>query len=219
MVLDSNGPYSNDDEILGAEEAEYLQNETVHSGASLTITENQQSTPSNSQQSINACPTYSQTAQPQQNNNISSQATSTYRQPSRRSANDVTLMDTSAPIVDCPSLQSGIVQSQTVNDENKATQKEVVLKEVYDDLQNCFGSEVKVEIELTRCGDVQMKFEHGKKYWLIRFPETFPDRPAKILSLPNPKFHQDYRNLVIITLKNLSPIMLIYFYLSKTVAV
>ena len=50
VVLDSNNPYSNDDEILGAEEAEYLQNETVHSGASLTITENQQSTPSISQQ-------------------------------------------------------------------------------------------------------------------------------------------------------------------------
>ena len=165
VFLDSNGPYSNDDKILeqiqlGAEKEKYQQHKSIHSEAPSTITESQRSTSSKSQQSINACPTYSQ--------------------PSRRNPNGVTLMDTSASIADYPSLQSGIVQSQPVNDENKATQKDVVLKEVYDDLQNCFGSEINAEIELTRCGDVQMKFEHAKKYWLIRFPETFPDRPAKI---------------------------------------
>ena len=201
VFLDSNGPYSNDDKILeqiqlGAEKEKYQQRKSIHSEAPSTITESQRSTSSKSQQSINACPTYSQVvssgspqnsrnaasnAQSQQNNETSSQATSTYRQPSRRNPNGVTLRDTSGSIADYPSLQSGIVQSQPVNDENKATQKDVVLKEVYDDLQNCFGSEINVEIELTRCGDVQMQFEHAKKYWLIRFPETFPDRPAKIL--------------------------------------
>ena len=133
-----------------------------------------------------------------------SPATSTDSQSSGKNASGVTPMETSdtesqtgglSPPTDHTSAsttnhspESSTVRNQAVNDENKATQKDVVLKDVYDHLQKFFGSEGKVEIERTRYGDVQMKFEHAKRCWLIRFPESFPNQPAQIFNAFSAKF-------------------------------
>ena len=183
VVLNADGPYSNDTKILkqiqlGAEDGEYQRSESNHKGASLTTTENQQG--------VTASPTYSQVVlsgsqkqthnadlnhQPQLNDNISfghSQATSTSSQ-------------AWSPTNHHPP-EGGAVQNLAVDDENKASPKDVIVKEVYDHILKFFGSEGNVEIERTGNGDVQMKFQHENKMWMIRFPEAFPNQPAKIFS-------------------------------------
>ena len=115
-VLGSDGPFSADVKIkkqieLGAEE--FQQNEPSQSGANTTAAENPRNTYSNSQPSVNACPTYSQAvsggsreeshnaglnAQSERNNgtcSIHSQATSINNQPSRQKANPATSIYTS----------------------------------------------------------------------------------------------------------------------------
>ena len=76
---------------------------------------------------------------------------------------------------------NGTFQDQTANDENeKATEKEVVMKNTYDELEKYFGKG-KVEIERTRFNDITMIFEHDSYHWMLRFPETFPNQPAQLL--------------------------------------
>jgi hypothetical protein len=46
-------------------------------------------------------------------------------------------------------------------------------------LEKYFG-QGKVEMERTRNGDINMNFEHESYHWMVRFPESFPDQPAKL---------------------------------------
>jgi hypothetical protein len=61
------------------------------------------------------------------------------------------------------------------------------LKKIYDGLEKYFGSEGKVDIGRTSHGDVQMTFKHDTKYWMLRFPETFPNQPARLSSAHSPE--------------------------------
>ncbi|CAB3991785.1 Hypothetical predicted protein, partial [Paramuricea clavata] len=80
-------------------------------------------------------------------------------------------------------------QNQSANTANEtATTKEIILKKIYDGLEKYFGSEGKVAIERTSHGEVQMTFKHYQYHWMLRFPETFPNRPAQLLSAFNPKY-------------------------------
>ena len=160
----------------------------------------------NSQEKFHNVDLNNQPGRDSDTNSTNLQASSTNTQSSGKNANGVTPMETSdtesqtdalslIPPTDHTSApttnhspESSTVRNQAANNENKASQKDVVLKEVYDDLQKVFGSEGKVEIERTKYGDVQMKFEHGNKYWLIRFPESFPNQPAQIFNSSNVKF-------------------------------
>ena len=183
VVLNADGPYSNDDKILkqiqlGAEDGEYQRSESNDMGASLTTTENQQGVTSSltySQVVLSGSQKQTHNAdlnhQPQLNDNISfahSQATSTSSQ-------------AWSPTNHHPP-ESGAVQNLAVDDENKASPKDVIVKEVYDHILKFYGNEGNVEIERTGYGDVQMKFQHKNKMWMIRFPEAFPNQPAKIFS-------------------------------------
>jgi hypothetical protein len=65
------------------------------------------------------------------------------------------------------------------NEDEKATTKEVILKDTYDELEKYFGKG-KVEIERTSYDDINMIFEHESYHWMLRFPKTFPDQPAQL---------------------------------------
>ena len=70
---------------------------------------------------------------------------------------------------------------------DEATTKEITLKKIYDGLEKYFGSEGNVDIERTSHGDVQMTFKHDTKYWMLRFPETFPNQPARLSTAHSPE--------------------------------
>ena len=85
--------------------------------------------------------------------------------------------------------QNDSAQNQSANTENvKATPKEIILKKINDGLEKYFSSEGNVDIERTSHGDVQMTFKHDKNYWMLRFPETFPNQPAQLFSASDPKY-------------------------------
>ena len=118
VILDSDGPFSNDDKILqqiqlGAEGGnEFEQSKTSYSGGFTTTREIPTNTHSNFPPNVNACPTYSQAvsrgfretshnaglnAQSRRDNNTSSthsQATSINSQPFRQNTNTATSTDT-----------------------------------------------------------------------------------------------------------------------------
>ena len=66
--------------------------------------------------------------------------------------------------------ENGSAQNQTV--------KEITMKDIHDELEKCFG-QGKVEIERSY-DDINMIFEHESYHWMVRFPEHFPDQPAKL---------------------------------------
>jgi hypothetical protein len=73
------------------------------------------------------------------------------------------------------------IENQTGSTKDDHTTKEIILKEVKEDLEKYFGGEGQVDTKKDcEHGDVQMKFKHDLKYWMLRFPETFPNEPAQI---------------------------------------
>ena len=80
--------------------------------------------------------------------------------------------------------------NQTDSDRNKndddetPSEREIVLKKIYDQLRNWFGtqSESAFNFETSKnCpGAIEISFRHNNKYWLIRFPAEFPTIPAKL---------------------------------------
>ena len=163
--LKSNNPFSTRAEILAeinlkAEGNEYQRNETSRCGASLTGFEISRSAGSNSQRNDNTRPTYSQT-------------TSTSGRPTLP-ADRAAAQNTNDP------PRNVTVQNQAATSDDDVTLREIILKETHDELRRYFGSEGKVDIEGTIHGDVQMTFKHDIKYWMVRFPKTFPSQPAQL---------------------------------------
>ncbi|CAB3991786.1 Hypothetical predicted protein [Paramuricea clavata] len=129
-----------------------------------------------------------------------SQATLTNSQSSGKNADDVAPMETFdtespkgglTPSADYTSTQTadnlpenGKTQNQTANTEDgKATTKEIVMKDTYDELEKFFGKG-KMEIERSN-DDINMIFEHESSHWMVRFPKTFPHQPAKLYRASN----------------------------------
>ena len=186
-VLHSDSPFSADAKIfaeinLGAE-----QNETNY-GEALAI-ETSRNAGSNFHRDVTPTPTYSQaltqssrgcsktphSSTPANDNGISThkQTTSTSGQPKLPTDH------TAAQTNDNPS-GSTTVQDQTASSKGDLTTREIVLKEIKDDLERYFGSERPVDIEGAEYGEVQMSFKHGTKHWMLRFPQTFPAEPAQL---------------------------------------
>ena len=70
------------------------------------------------------------------------------------------------------------------DDDETPSEREIVLKKIYDQLRNWFGtqSESAFNFETSKnCpGAIEISFKHNNKYWLIRFPAEFPTIPAKL---------------------------------------
>jgi hypothetical protein len=195
VVLESKNPFSNDANILAKIERGAEGNQ---GRASLTGSETPRNTGPNSHQNRNTSTTYSQVASRRSNEdprqtgpitqrggNTSSthlQATSSNGQQSGENANDVNSTDT----FDMESLKGGPnsqaddnpAQTSATTEDEKATTKEIVMKDTYDELEKLFGKG-KVEIE-SSCDDINMIFEHESYHWMVRFPENFPHQPAKL---------------------------------------
>ena len=70
------------------------------------------------------------------------------------------------------------------NDGETPSEREIVLKKIYDQLSNWFGtqSESAFNFETSKdCpGAIEISFKHNNKYWLVRFSAEFPTTPAKL---------------------------------------
>ena len=168
VFLQSSNPFSTQPEILAeierGAEGKHQRNESYHSVVGM---ESSQNAGSNSEQYNN---TISTNRQVSPTNGFTKSPVSQPTPPAGHSA---------AQATDNPP-ENGTFQNQTGKDENeKATKKEVVMKDTYDELEKYFDKG-KVEIERTRFNDITMIFEHDSYHWMVRFPETFPDQPAKL---------------------------------------
>ena len=69
-------------------------------------------------------------------------------------------------------------------DDEKSSEKEIVLKKIYDELKYWFGNEPQSNFNFEtsdNCpGAIEIRFKHNYKYWMIRFPADFPATPAKL---------------------------------------
>ena len=70
------------------------------------------------------------------------------------------------------------------DDDETPSEREIVLKKIYDQLRNWFGTQSKsafnFETSKNCPGAIEISFKHNNKYWLIRFPAEFPTIPAKL---------------------------------------
>ncbi|XP_028393238.1 uncharacterized protein LOC114517653 [Dendronephthya gigantea] len=210
VVLKNQNPYLSNVDILnqiqqGAENRNFHQNgATLRSRASLTAAGNSQSTGSDSQRNHSTSHTNSSRGWTgfQNSSNTASNSqrdldnSPTYAQVATPSsgANEIEPMDTSdtSPHENHPTLQisspvdhnppGGSASNNQNDDVEKASPKEVILKEIYDELKKFFGSEGNIEIESGSAGDIQMTFKHRIYHWKVRFPESFPNKPAQLFS-------------------------------------
>ena len=185
VILQSNNPFSTQDKILkeinvGAEGKQQQRNESCPSGVSI---ESSQNAGSNSQQNdydtfssprnIGSSTWYddvSPNAQVTPTNGLTQFLVCQPNPPEGHIGAQATNI----------SPEKGTFQDPSANNENeKATEKEVVMKETYDELEKYFGKG-KVEMERTRFNDITMIFEHHSYHWMVRFPETFPNQPAQL---------------------------------------
>ena len=100
--------------------------------------------------------------------------------------------DTSASSESSPSVPQTVTlagnqvdPNRNKNDDDETpSEREIVLKKIYDQLRNWFGtqSESAFNFETSKdCpGAIEISFKHNNKYWLIRFPAEFPTIPAKL---------------------------------------
>ena len=76
-------------------------------------------------------------------------------------------------------------QDRDKNDDDETpSEREIVLKKVYDELKYWFGtqSESVFDFETSEdCpGAIEISFKHNYRHWLVRFPAEFPTTPAKL---------------------------------------
>ena len=198
VVLESKNPFSNDAKILAKIERGTEGNQ---GRASLTISGPTRNTGPDSHQNQNTSPTYTQVASrsshkknqhtgsnSHQSRNTSptySQVASTNGQPSGENVNDVTPADTfytespkGVPILPNPPADHTLAQTSATTEDEKATTREMVMKDTYDELEKFFGKG-KVEIQRSY-DDINMIFEHESYHWMVCFPENFPNKPAQL---------------------------------------
>ncbi|CAB3991790.1 Hypothetical predicted protein [Paramuricea clavata] len=193
VVLESDSPFSTDAKIMaeiawGAEGKEYQPRREIttlgkianHSGASLRYTRNRRITGLNSKRDGNINPTQMQANQssslvclspPEESNTIPENATCT-SQPGT-------------------SAGSKAGPHKSKNDEEQTpSEREIVLKKVHDDLKYWYGvqydSAFKFETSKDSPGAVEISFKRNDRYWMVRFPEDFPTKPAKLFNSSGP---------------------------------
>ena len=74
-------------------------------------------------------------------------------------------------------------RNKTDVDDERPSEKEIVLKKIYDELKYWFGTKPQssFNFETSNCpGAIEIRFKHNYKYWMIRFPADFPATPAKL---------------------------------------
>jgi hypothetical protein len=180
VVLESKNPFSNDAKMLATIERGADGNQ---GRASLTGFETPQNTGSNSHQNRNTSPTYSQVVA------RSSHETGSITQPDGNTSSTHLQATPPAPHISAQTSdnppENSTIQNQTATTEvEKATTKEIIMKDTYDELEKFFG-QGNVEIERTSHGDINMIFEHESYHWMVRFPKTFPNQPAMLYRASN----------------------------------
>ena len=70
---------------------------------------------------------------------------------------------------------------------NKQTRKEAISTKVFDEIKSRFDDSG-IELERPSSGVIEMKFRHKNLHWLIRFPQSFPEKPASIFTARSEKF-------------------------------
>jgi hypothetical protein len=214
VILESKNPFSSDARILanierGAEgnqgRASLIDSELPRSTGS-DFHQNRNASPTYSQVAStssheNPRQTDSITQRDGYTSSPHSQAMSTNGQPFGDNASFVTSIETSdtespkggltppaghisAQTSDNPPENSTIQNQTTTTEDKKATTKEIIIKDTYDELEKFFGQR-NVEIERTSHGDINMIFEHESYHWMVRFPKTFPNQPAKLYRASN----------------------------------
>ena len=66
-----------------------------------------------------------------------------------------------------------------IDENEKPTRQEVILKRLKDEIESKF-CDSEIDIVRSTSGDIEMKFKHNRNYWLIKFPQSFPEKPATI---------------------------------------
>ena len=69
------------------------------------------------------------------------------------------------------------------DDDERPSEKEIVLKKIYDELKYWFGTKPQsnFNFKTSNCpGAIEIRFKHNYKHWMIRFPPDFPGTPAKL---------------------------------------
>ena len=101
--------------------------------------------------------------------------------------------DTSSSCESSASLPQTISSAgnQTDSDRNKnddddetPSEREIVLKKIYDQLRNWFATQSESAFKFEKSKDcpgaIEISFRHNSKYWLVRFLAEFPTIPAKL---------------------------------------
>ena len=68
------------------------------------------------------------------------------------------------------------------DDDSKQTRKEAILEKVFDEIKSKFNDSGIAMERSTNSGAIEMKFKHVDRHWLIRFPQRFPEEPARVFS-------------------------------------
>jgi hypothetical protein len=178
VVLESDSPFSTDDKImaeihLGAEGREYQRRRGTtsgkianHSGASLRYTGNRRNTGLNSQRD---CTTNATQLQANQSSSLVV----------LRAHEESSIIHENATCTSQP--------GKNKNDEEQTpSEREIVLKKVHDELKYWYGvqydSAFKFETSKDSPGAVEISFKRNDRYWMVRFPEDFPTKPAKLFN-------------------------------------
>ena len=176
VVLDSDGPFSNDPPVveqiqLGAEGRKYRGNYDQNVSKTQTI-QGQFLPPHNPSES-----TLGGSGEP-----MDTEDSDVFPPEDYGGANATSDNTTSAPVI--PSrIQAE--PDKNLNDDNKTpSEREVVLKRIYDELKHWFGTESETAFNFETSeeypGAVEISFKHHYHYWMVHFPTHFPTVPAKL---------------------------------------
>ena len=92
------------------------------------------------------------------------------------------------PHGDYPTTNSSSASEAASDGDNKQTRKEAILKKVFDEIKSRFGDSGIELIKHSSSGVIEMKFKHKNLHWLIKFPQSFPKKPASIFTARSKKF-------------------------------
>ena len=91
---------------------------------------------------------------------------------------------TSAPPSGTSAGNQNELEMNLNGDDQTPSEREIVLKKIYDQLKNWFGTESEsvfnFETSKDYPGAIEISFKHNKKFWMVHFPKCFPVDPAKL---------------------------------------
>ena len=80
------------------------------------------------------------------------------------------------------------------DDDSKQTRKEAILKKVFEEIKSKFNDSGIAMERSTNSGVIEIKFKHVGKHWFIKFPESFPEKCARIFTSYFENFSDAWEN-------------------------